>query len=97
MGESQDAFNLPESLTVDNVDAVKQQMINWIQGCENTIKCRGSDTTVMDTAGVQLLLALYKTSARDGKKMVITHPSEELREVFAKTGVMKVLTLEGVG
>ncbi len=88
---------LPVHLTVDRVEEAKGLMLQWLLTAEKQIKCSGKDVTVMDAAGLQLLLALYKTAVRDGKSFVIVNPSAALQEVLNYSGADKILVTEEAG
>lgn len=90
------AFRLPKQMTVDKAEEIKGQMISFLHENRLEVKCLGHEVGVVDAAGLQLLLALYKTAAKEGKKFVITNPSPELREMFSCSGADKVFSVEEV-
>lgn len=88
---------LPVHLTVDRAEEAKGLMLQWLLTAEKQIKCSGKDVAVMDAAGLQLLLALYKTAVRDGKAFVIVNPSAALQEALNYSGADKILVTEEAG
>lgn len=97
MNEEKRTFILPPQLTVEGAAELKDQLDNWLPTVGKEVICSGREVRVLDTVGLQLLLALYKSAVREGKKLVIVDPSPELKDIFNSSGVDKVFELKEVG
>lgn len=97
MSGNQAGLILPPQLTVENVEAVKELILNRLHEGGAEPECYAGDVKVIDAAGLQLLLALYKSAVREGKQVTIINPSPYLRKVFSCSGADKVLAIKEVG
>ena len=89
-----DNFILPSQCTVDTVETLKDDMVKYLHESGEKIMCCGSEVNTIDGAGMQLLLAFYKTAIKEGKKIVILEPSSRLQEIIYITGADKVFAIE---
>lgn len=87
-------FVLPVHMTVDKVQDIREQIVEFLQTAGKQIKCISNEVQEVDAAGLQLLLSMYKAIVKDGGKMVIVNPSQELKKVITYSGADKVFRLE---
>lgn len=88
-------FDLPPELTVEDVVEVQKSMAGFLKMTDPLVDCDGSKLKVMDSAGLQLLLAFSKASLKKGKVCRLVNPDPELREIMSYTGADKVIAVEG--
>lgn len=92
--QNERVFLLPSVLTVNMVQELKKQILEFIQESDTDLKCAGNDVREVDASGIQVLLALYKTALQIDRKLSIVNPSQELMMAFAHSGIDKVLSVE---
>lgn len=90
------SLTLPQQFTVDNIMAIKELLSSKLYESGSELECYGEDVQVIDTAGLQVLLAFYKTAVKEGKQISVLNPSSYLQGVFAFSGVDKVITVKEV-
>ena len=52
------------------------------------------DLDYISSAGLRVILTLHKTMSGKGAKLVVSHPKDEVMEVFDMTGFSSFLTIE---
>ena len=52
------------------------------------------DLDYISSAGLRVILTLHKTMSSKGAKLVVSHPKDEVMEVFDMTGFSSFLTIE---
>lgn len=88
-------FVLPPELTVENVVDVQELMSGYLNEPTLQADCDGSTLKIIDAAGLQLLLAYFKSSMKKGKVNRLVKSDPGFREIMCYTGADKVITLEG--
>lgn len=89
-------FVLPPQLNIETVEEIKHDFCNWIMDHPaDEIVWSFSEVKSIDTAGLQLILACYKSSARNGKQFVISNVSKKVMEMIKISGVADVLSIRG--
>lgn len=91
-----DIYALPARVTVDLVEEIRQQLSNLLHGQERRVEVSGENVSVVDAAGLQLLISFYKSVNKDKKQLMIIDPSLEFSTILAYSGADKVL-LSGEG
>lgn len=89
-------FNLPERLTLEEADGLKEILIRLTETEDQQIGLNGSQVEQVDTAGLQLLLALNKTSGSLKKEVIIIAPSPAFLQVLVLSGADQILRVEEV-
>lgn len=92
----EELYALPARVTVDQVEKIKNQLLDCLHSPETCLEVSGRNVSTVDAAGLQLLISFYKSVSKDQKQLVIVEPSLELSTVLANCGADKVLlTREG--
>lgn len=60
--------------------------------CNIIIDCK--DLTYISSSGLRILLSLYKLTRRSGRKAILTHINDAVRDVFVLSGFMQLFTVE---
>jgi|SRR5687768_9455060 len=85
------AISLEGELTLNNVTAIKKEMIEALEKCDS-LQLRIHNVTLIDLSWIQLLHSLQKTYKDPGKIItieMILNPDAEL--LFARTGFGSLL------
>lgn len=80
---------LPETLTVHEAQSFKQQILEEIHKGLH-IKLSGKNVRHIDSAGIQLLVATYKTMRREKRLLKLVKASEQLADALKLTGADKL-------
>lgn len=69
-------------LNIVHAAEVRQTWLSQIDADHTCIEINLSAVQEMDSAGLQLLLALQRSAQLGGKQMVLSHPSRVVRDVL---------------
>lgn len=83
-------FNLPEEVTVFNVQYIKQELQDTIKDLK-LLKINCSKLKMIDLAGLQLLIALKKSTLNNGSAIQIVEPNTVFREAIKLAGIQEFL------
>lgn len=86
---------LESVLAIQNVGELYQQLLALLAS-HDCIELDASAVSSIDTAALQLLIALKKTAVLSGKDVVIDFPSEKFIEAADLLGVAEILGIERV-
>lgn len=95
MAETAEVFVLPPKFTVNDVVEIRVSMVEFLKLPGLQAACDASKVETIDTAGLQLLLAFYKSARTKGKICKIVQADLELKEIIVYSGTEKVFTVEG--
>lgn len=76
---------LQDSLDISNVSEARDNILQLLNS-GNAIRFDLSSMTEIDTAGVQLILAVRKEAQVQGKECRFVHPSPPVEDVFRALG-----------
>ena len=89
-------YNLPEELTIYTVSEVKPDLIDTIEdvasGTEVFFNC--ANLAEIDAAGIQLLLAVVKTSLQEDFDLYLADVSSPIKQTLSLVGVKEILLEE---
>ena len=71
-----------EKVAVDELQGVKNLNLDLV------------DLDYISSAGLRVILTLHKNMTGKGAKLVVSHPKDEVMEVFDMTGFSSFLTIE---
>ena len=60
----------------------------------STLNLNLADLDYISSAGLRVVLTLHKTMSATGAKLIVSHPKDEVMEVFDMTGFSSFLTIE---
>jgi anti-anti-sigma regulatory factor len=95
----QDALQLPAELTIYTAGELRPQWLDWLarstageaDGAGQPAPVDGSKVVDVDAAGLQLLLSLARTLAREQRPMALRAPSAALGEACRALGLAALL------
>ncbi|MFI7587469.1 STAS domain-containing protein [Spongisporangium articulatum] len=89
----------PHELTVAHAAAVKDSWFGALYAAEpvtgRTVELDLSEVTELDTAGLQLLLIVYREVAARGESLTLAGLTEPVRQVLHRVGLREDLTIGG--
>jgi len=74
-------------LTIVHAGELKQSWLAQIEPAHKQVRLSLADVQEMDSAGVQLLIALQRHLLQEGKTMVVQTPSRVVRDVLDLFGL----------
>lgn len=86
-------INLDATLTIQNVAKLHEKLKNSY-GVHEAIEIDASRVSSIDTATLQLLIALKKDAVIQQKSVVITAPSQRFIESAKLLGVLEILEID---
>ena len=60
----------------------------------STLNLNLADLDYISSAGLRVVLTLHKTMSAKGARLIVSHPKDEVMEVFDMTGFSSFLTIE---
>ncbi|SFR49686.1 lipid asymmetry maintenance protein MlaB [Thiomicrospira sp. ALE5] len=86
-------LSLPESLTIQNVQAEYTRLGEALLGLEGGITLQADQVQNVDTAGLQLLVAFVTRVQREGQALTWQDPSDSLIKNAENLGLTEFLQL----
>lgn len=87
------AFELPSELTIYTAESTRQALLSWLQARSpqannpiSTISLPAAQVEEVDSAGLQVLVALANTLAEQGQALELLQPSARLRAGLSDLG-----------
>jgi anti-sigma B factor antagonist len=74
-------------MTIYFAAVMKEQLLSGMQGSEAELLVDLSQTTELDTCGVQMLLMMQRMAAAEGRRLTLIEPSAAVRSVLALCGL----------
>ena len=87
-------LQIPTSLTAETVQKVAEDMRGQQVERHKYVHLDFSETNILTSPGMQLLLSLEKTLSETGGIMVVSEVKSALREVFCDLGFERLLRKE---
>jgi len=81
------ALCLPAELTIYTVGELHPQWLGWLAMNEPGAAVQGEAVEQVDSAGLQLLIALDRAVAERGRQLAVHAPSNALRHGFRDLGL----------
>lgn len=81
------ALSLPAELTIYTVGELHPQWLGWLAMNEPGATVQGEAVEQIDSAGLQLLIALDRALAGRGRHLAVHAPSSALRHGFRDLGL----------
>lgn len=92
-------YTLPSDMTIYKIDNVKKELVNFL---ERQMKAKNKEINIdasavvdLDTAGLQLLLALHLTCKQLGVLLQITKKSQFFEQIMNLTGAFNFIEEAG--
>lgn len=86
-------INLPDSLTIHQIDQNYSQLLEQLDVTEQTIEINGSAVESIDTSGLQALIVLIRHAQETSNQVSWNSPSDVLKQSAEKIGVHNDLLL----
>lgn len=80
-------YRLPAALTIETAEAQSESLIAIIKSQPMGLTLDASQTNLVTTPGVQLLLSLANTQARHGGTLAIAHLTPAFNDAFTDLGL----------
>ena len=93
--DAESMINLDATLTIQNVNKLHQKL-KRSYSVHELIEINASQVTSIDTASLQLLVALKKEAANQQKGIVITSPSRRFIESAELLGFLEILDIDAL-
>lgn len=75
-------------------DKFEQQVHPLMEGHDLHVVMDCTQLDYISSSGLRIFLALQKSLSASGGTMVLTHMSDDIREIFEITGFLKIFTVE---
>lgn len=82
-------------LTIRHAARRRAQLLDWLAQAGPDEALDVAQVGACDTAGLQLLLALRRSRAEQGRGLQLQHPTAALTEVLQRSGLAEVLAEVG--
>lgn len=86
-------INLPESLTIHQIDENYAQLLEMLDVAEETIEFNGSAVESIDTSGLQAIVMLIRHSQANGNQITWQSASEVLKQSAEKLDLSDAMLL----
>lgn len=86
-------FKLPETLTLNNVQVVKDELLTLLQEQESgsSVTLDAAALQIIDATGLQLLIAACNTFGKAGHSFKLINITPPLRQLLELSGGMEVV------
>ncbi|MCB9496432.1 MAG: STAS domain-containing protein [Fibrobacteria bacterium] len=81
---------LSESLDISSVEEAKDKLLQ-LSNSSNSLELNLSGMERLDTAGIQLLLALRRRRENRNQTLRISHPSGEVAKILFRAGLSRIV------
>ncbi len=90
-------FNLPEMMTIHNVQEVQEQLLGYVQQLspEEPVVLNAEEVQDADAAGIQLLLSAAKTFRQEGRPYRLVNCQELLERLLTISGASDIVDKGG--
>ncbi|MDJ0738225.1 MAG: STAS domain-containing protein [Gammaproteobacteria bacterium] len=85
-GDGVAVLNLDSSLTVAETAGLQEILLAHVRSM-TPLRIDAADVETIDTAGLQLIAALYKTGAAKGLQVTLQAPSERFTDAASRIGL----------
>ncbi len=88
-------YTLPSSITVDNVESVRDELLKWYKEQEQgSVVVDAAKMHSMDATGLQLLIVASNTFGRAGYSFQLVNATPALEELLELSGGSDLVEIE---
>jgi anti-anti-sigma factor len=92
--EEENRFVVSGEMSIYTAATLKSELFDRCNASAAPCRIDVSEVTVLDTAGVQILLLTYRMAMAGGREFLLLNPSEPAREALNLIGVHELLPME---